>query len=130
MRGSTAVREKKTAKNGAVVARTLGEFIRLARKGKGMTLDELARRAEITQPFLSDIERGRRNPSEVVLIKLAQNLGIDIDELDELNTVSALRDLKLLLDNERELRIAFTRMIKALKQGKITPGELVARLSS
>lgn len=42
----------------------LGERIREARTRKGLSLREVARKVKISAAFLSDIELGRRAPSE------------------------------------------------------------------
>lgn len=40
---------------------TMGQEMRKAREAAGLSLRETARRLSITAPFLSDMERGRRN---------------------------------------------------------------------
>lgn len=40
-----------------------------------MTQEELAERSGFSQQYLSDLERGRRNPTVVTLYELAQALG-------------------------------------------------------
>ena len=129
MKRSKTQRNGKVANSDLEVKTTLGEFIRSTRKAKRMTIADLARRSNITHPFLSDVERGRRNPSEEVVSKLAENLGLSIEQLNELNTAAALRDFKQLLENDRDLRIAFTHTIRAVKQGKTTVALLKERLS-
>jgi len=50
----------------------------------GFTLDELARRAKVTKPYLSQLENGvRKNPSLPVLRRLAKALGVPVAELLE-----------------------------------------------
>ena len=49
-----------------------------------MTLRTLAEAIRITHPYLSDIERNRRTPSEVVLARLAVRLDLDFDLLMQL----------------------------------------------
>ncbi|WLP90783.1 XRE family transcriptional regulator [Gordonia sp. NB41Y] len=59
----------------AMLARTLGASIRSARKAAGMTMAEVARRADLSQPFLSQVENGNTAPSVINLHKIAQTLG-------------------------------------------------------
>ena len=47
--------------------KTLGQRIRELREEKDFSLRELAKKSGVTAPFLSDIELGRRYPSEKVL---------------------------------------------------------------
>jgi len=51
------------------------------RRAKGLTQEELAHLADVHQTYLSDLERGRRNPSIVVLDRIAQALDADISDL-------------------------------------------------
>jgi len=47
------------------------------RKLKGMTQEQLALEAEMERSYVSDLERGTRNPSVRALGRLAQALGIE-----------------------------------------------------
>lgn len=47
--------------------RAVGEQMRKRRKRKGLTLRTVAKQLEISTPFLSDLERGRRNWSRARL---------------------------------------------------------------
>ncbi len=61
--------------------RVIGRNVRLARIERGWTLVELARGAQLTRSFLGEIEAGKRNPSAVVLIRLAETLRVSLDYL-------------------------------------------------
>lgn len=52
-----------------------GEFLRSARKTAEFGLRELASRVEISPAYLSDIELGRRLPSDKVLFAMASAIG-------------------------------------------------------
>ena len=107
---------------------TLGEFIRQIRVQKGISLRELARRADISPAFLSDIERDRRNPSDPILIKLAQQLDVHTKELQELNTTGALAEFKVIMDKDRGLGVAFANMVRDLKSGKVSSQSVQKKL--
>lgn len=69
----------------------LGERLRLMRKENKLTLKDLSQIAELSVPYLSDMERGVVNPSFDTLQKVAKaynttvkKLLIDVEELDEL----------------------------------------------
>ncbi|WP_313902089.1 helix-turn-helix transcriptional regulator [Methylobacterium sp. E-046] len=51
------------------------------RRGRNLTQEEVAHRAEIHQTYLSDVERGKRNPSILVLNRIAAALSVDVEEL-------------------------------------------------
>ncbi|MDR6196476.1 XRE family transcriptional regulator [Siphonobacter sp. SORGH_AS_0500] len=49
------------------------------RKGQGITLQELANRAEVSKALISQIENNRTIPSLLVLINLIRSLGLDLN---------------------------------------------------
>ena len=59
----------------------LGARIRSVRQARGLTLVELARLAELSHPFLSQLERGQARPSMVSLERIARALGSSQIEL-------------------------------------------------
>jgi transcriptional regulator with XRE-family HTH domain len=62
---------------------TLGEFIRRQRELSELSMREFARLAGISNPYLSQIERGLRAPSEQVLHAIADTLKVSADTLYE-----------------------------------------------
>jgi transcriptional regulator with XRE-family HTH domain len=61
--------------------RRLGERIRSRRRERGLTLVEVAERANLSHPFLSQVERGRAQPSMSSLFRIARALGVTQDWL-------------------------------------------------
>src|SRR5260221_11347389 len=59
------------------------ESIRIARKQRDMTLAQVAARTGLLVSFLSDLERGRTNPSLSSLRKLAPCYGVHVARLLE-----------------------------------------------
>jgi transcriptional regulator with XRE-family HTH domain len=57
-------------------ARDIGDFIRDLRRNARISLRELAERAGVSNPYLSQIERGLRKPSAEVLQQLASALRV------------------------------------------------------
>lgn len=55
-------------------------FARL-RKQKRFTQEKFAETSGFTQQYISDLERGRRNPTVVTLFELASTLGVSHVEL-------------------------------------------------
>jgi transcriptional regulator with XRE-family HTH domain len=97
-------------------ANNLGDFIRRRRKERGCSLEEVAQAIHITRGFLSEIERGSRNPSTELLGKLASVLGVDRDQLEDLDSWAALGDFRQMIESDRKLSLAFTRAIRRIKQ--------------
>lgn len=62
----------------------LGEFIRTQRELTDLSLRRLAGLAKISNPYLSQIERGLYKPSAEVLKSLAEALGIAPEKLFEM----------------------------------------------
>jgi transcriptional regulator with XRE-family HTH domain len=59
----------------------LGKRIIYLRKQRKMSQLQLALDSEINKNYISDLERGKRNPSLMILNKIAIALNIDMSEL-------------------------------------------------
>jgi len=55
--------------------------VRIFRNYRGMTVSELATAAGISQPYLSEIESGKKTGSVAVLKRIATVLKVDLDDL-------------------------------------------------
>ncbi|MGB8364824.1 MAG: helix-turn-helix domain-containing protein [Rhizomicrobium sp.] len=53
----------------------VGKNVRRVRTKKGLTQEQFADRSGFSQQYISDLERGLRNPTVVTLFELAQALG-------------------------------------------------------
>lgn len=74
--------------------RLVGRNLRRLRLALGISQEELAYRAGIDRVYMSELERGRRNPSLLVLTRLAKALGVTLNDL-----VSAEASAKALPEN-------------------------------
>ena len=59
----------------------LGDFIRDQRDQAQMSLRQLAKAADVSNPYLSQVERGLRKPSAEILTRIAQGLRISAETL-------------------------------------------------
>jgi transcriptional regulator with XRE-family HTH domain len=59
----------------------LGQFIRVQRQLAQLSLRELAERARVSNPYLSQVERGLHEPSVRVLKAIASALGLPAETL-------------------------------------------------
>src|SRR3712207_2284241 len=59
----------------------LGAYIRAQRRAAGLSLRELADRTELSNAYLSQVERGLHEPSLSVLRAVAQALDLSLEEL-------------------------------------------------
>jgi transcriptional regulator with XRE-family HTH domain len=53
----------------------VGRNARRLRLARGLSQERLSELSGLTQQYISDLERGRRNPTVVTLFELAQALG-------------------------------------------------------
>ncbi len=61
----------------------VGDFIREQRSAAKVSLRELARAAGVSNPYLSQVERGLRKPSAEILSAIARGLSISAETLYE-----------------------------------------------
>lgn len=61
----------------------IGPMVKVARKKRGLTLEQLAEKSGVSRSMLSTIERGEVNPTFSVVWSLTQTLGISLNQLDE-----------------------------------------------
>ena len=59
----------------------LGDYLREQRVAAAMSLRQLAEQSGVSNPYLSMIERGLRNPSAQVLQQIAKSLQISAEQL-------------------------------------------------
>jgi transcriptional regulator with XRE-family HTH domain len=67
----------------ASVSSQVGDFIREQRSAARVSLRELARTAGVSNPYLSQVERGLRKPSAEILAAIARGLKISAETLYE-----------------------------------------------
>ena len=80
--------------------REVGEFIREQRRSGHLSLRKLSEMAGVSNPYLSQIERGLRKPSADILQQIARALRISaetlyvragiLDKADEIDVVSSI----------------------------------------
>lgn len=65
----------------AGLGRDIGEYIRLQRSNAKISLRQLSKLAGVSNPYLSQIERGLRKPSAEILQQIAKGLRISAEAL-------------------------------------------------
>jgi transcriptional regulator with XRE-family HTH domain len=108
--------------------KALGERLRELRNEKDVSLREAGKVISITAMHLSDIECGRRYPSEKVLQSLADYYCVLIEELRDCDTRPPVDEIKRLSSSHPALGFAFRTAMDEVKKGSITPDELARRL--
>jgi transcriptional regulator with XRE-family HTH domain len=61
--------------------RAFGEAVRLVRKGRGWSQEQLAEAAGLDRTYISGLERGTRNPALSTQERIAAALGVTLHEL-------------------------------------------------
>ena len=99
----------------------LGKKIRLLRRQRALTLQELAKQTGLSISFLSEIERGLSQPSMASLKKIRKALGISLLNLQDLD--SATDGLNAMpapaIDVPAEQYIKEARLVRADQRKKI-----------
>jgi transcriptional regulator with XRE-family HTH domain len=90
---------------------TLGEHLRELREKNHVSLRALASRVRITAPYLSDIELGRRHPSDRVLTDLARALRTSVDDLRRHDPRALMHDIQQRLDHDVGFAPALRRLL-------------------
>jgi transcriptional regulator with XRE-family HTH domain len=86
-----------------------------------LSLREFAKRLHCSAAFISDIELGRRYPSEKVLGEIARVLDIKLEELRAMDFRAPIDEIKRLTQNDPRFAIAFRTMIDS----KVSADELL-----
>jgi transcriptional regulator with XRE-family HTH domain len=100
----------------------LGPFMRRRRDELDISLREFAKRLDCSAAFISDIELGRRHPSEKVLAQIARVLDVKLEELQAMDERAPIDDIKRLTQNDPRYALAFRTMIDR----KVSAEELLA----
>lgn len=104
------------------MANTLGQRIRELREAKDLSLREFGKKlGGRSAAFLSDIELGRRHPSDEVLVEMARVLGVSVEELRKHDSRPPVDELRRLAASDPAYGLAFRRVIE---QG-MSPDELL-----
>lgn len=80
---SVAEATNASASNVTAVSSQVGNYIREQRSAAQVSLRELARNAGVSNPYLSQVERGLRKPSAEILASIARGLKISAESLYE-----------------------------------------------
>lgn len=97
----------------------IGARIRSLREAKGMTQEGLAEVMDINAKYLSNIERGKENPTLDMLIKFADALEVEMWEIFDFGHGVSIKELRETINkftkelDEEKLRMA-VKLLRAL----------------
>lgn len=91
--------------------KTLGERIRELREEKDLSLRELATTISVSAAFMSDVELGRRHPSDKHLAAIARVLETSIEDLAEYDTRPPVQEFRRRTLSDPEFGFAFRQVM-------------------
>ncbi|MGH7837907.1 MAG: helix-turn-helix domain-containing protein, partial [Candidatus Binataceae bacterium] len=106
--------------------KTLGECIRELREDRDLSVRELAKRLQLSAAFLSDVELGRRHPSNEVLQQIARSLGTKVGQLREHDTRPPVQELRRLA----AANPAYGVMLRKVIDDNVDPEDIIKFLDS
>ncbi len=84
-----------------------GMKVRQARLEAGMTLTDLARESDLSPSYLTEIEKGRKYPRTDKIVRMAEALGKEYDDLVSIKLAPSLRYLEKTLSSTTVQRFPF-----------------------
>lgn len=106
--------------------KALGERIRELREEKDLSLRELATTISVSAAFMSDVELGRRYPSDKHLAAIARVLETTMEDLARYDTRPPLQEFRRRTLSDPELGFAFRQVMDR----KVSSKELLDFLKS
>jgi len=99
----------------------IGPYIRKRRDELDLSLRELAKKLDCSPAFISDIELGRRHPSDKVLIEMARVLKVKAEDLRGMDIRAPIDEIKRITQDDPTFALAFRTVINK----KISATELL-----
>lgn len=110
--------------------RELREAAKLSLRDVGDLLKDPVTGTPVSAAFLSDIENGRRFPSDDLLCRLALVLRADVGELRRHDQRPPSREMQDLAGMNAQYAFAFRRAVEIVHEQKLSPQDVVRRLES
>lgn len=108
------------------MATTLGDFIRDKRDALDLSVREFARKlGDVSPAHVSDIENSRRFPSDDLLRRIAQSLGVPHTELQNLDPRPPIEKLRRMVQKDPTYGIA----LRKLTEKKVSSDDLLRFLN-
>ena len=96
----------------------LGTHLRMLREEEDVSLRELARKIGCSPAYLSDVELGRRFPTDDMFERIAKSLGTSVEELKEHDTRPPVDDIRKRTQSDPGYAYALRRVLEAGKNSK------------
>jgi transcriptional regulator with XRE-family HTH domain len=106
--------------NGADLRRILSKNLKLLRSQRSLSQIELAEKADISIPFLSNIERSNKWPYPDTLVKLAQALDVEVFMLFQENAPSRPDSVRDILTRfKKDMAVSLHKTVSAAIDGSL-----------
>jgi transcriptional regulator with XRE-family HTH domain len=92
--------------------KALGQYLRELRDRRDISLREFAQKLGLSATFVSDIELGKRHPSDEVLASMSKMLGVSLSDLKEHDTRPPVEELKRITAANPSYAFAFRQVIE------------------
>ncbi|MCG6538261.1 MAG: helix-turn-helix domain-containing protein [Syntrophales bacterium LBB04] len=97
-----------------------GKRIREIREKRGLTQEQLAKKAAMSKGFLSDVENNKRNIGSLGLLRIANELGASVDYLLAGKVTESVGNEQILIPPElsqaaEELNLSYSETLDLLK---------------
>ena|SRR5687768_18164384 len=89
------------------MTKTLGQRLRELREKTDLSLREFAGKLNVSPAFVSDVELGRRNPSDKMLAEIARILETSVDDLKGYDTRPPIDELRRKTSENPAFSLAF-----------------------
>jgi transcriptional regulator with XRE-family HTH domain len=99
----------------------MGQYLRELRDKRDLSLREFAKKLGCSAAFVSDVELGRRYPSEDVLSNMARILGVTVADLKSHDVRAPIEEIKRVTANDPRYAVAFRTIIDS----GVTPDQLM-----
>lgn len=88
----------------------LGEVLRIARIANDMTITDVSNKTGVSKSYITEIEKGKKNPKTDILVRLLQEYQIDLEEFEKINKYHDNQ-----LDKKEKLQIYRIILLKILQ---------------
>ena len=110
--------------------KTQGERIRELREELDLSLRELARSLDVSAAFMSDVELGRRYPTEDMLAKIAKKIRTSLEDLRSHDSRAPVDELRRMASSNPAFGFALRRVVDRIADEQLTPDDLLKMLDS
>jgi transcriptional regulator with XRE-family HTH domain len=85
--------------------------VRERREELDISLREFAKKLDCSPPFISDVEHGRRFPSETMLEQMARLLKLNVAELKQHDPRAPIDEIKRMTERDPSYALAFRTLV-------------------